>query len=282
MNRGSCLCGAVQFEADSFASMTHCHCSLCRRHHGAMFATFMSAPRDGFRWISGEDEIVTWRSSQRGLRPFCRRCGSALPTFLPDWPDVVIVPAGGVEGDPGIRPEYHEFAASAPDWFPITDALPRYATRPAEFEAMPTVEDPAPAPKYGRVAGRCLCGDVAFELAGVPELAQNCHCTRCRRARGAAHATNAFFRREQLTWIRGEGQVVDFPLPGAKRFGQAFCRRCGGKVARVVASTGYAVVPYGSLDTAPGRSPRGHIFVGSKAPWFEITDGLPQWEELPA
>lgn len=282
MNRGSCLCGAVQFEAGSFTSMTHCHCSMCRRHHGAMFATFLDAPRGAFRWISGEEEIVAYRSSARGLRPFCRRCGSALPTFLPDWPEAVIVPAGLIEGDPGIRPKYHEFAASAPDWFPITDALPRHATRPAELDALPTVENPVPAPKDGVVQGRCLCGDVAFELTGEPEVVQNCHCSRCRHARGAAHATNAFFRREQLTWIRGEDSVVNFPLPGAKRFGQAFCRRCGAKVPRFVQSSGYFVVPCASLDGPPGRPPRGHIFVGSMAPWDEITDGLPQWEELPA
>ena len=111
---------------------------------------------------------------------------------------------------------------------------------------------------------------------------QNCHCSRCRRGRSAAHATNAFFRREQLRWIRGEDRVEDFALPGAKRFGQAFCRRCGGLVARVVASTGYVVVPCGSLEAFPGKQLRGHIFTGSKAPWYEITDGLPQWEELPA
>ncbi len=71
-------------------------------------------------------------------------------------------------------------------------------------------------------------------------------------------------------------------MPGAKRFGQDFCRRCGSPVARVVASTGYVVVPCGSLDDPPGKSPRGNIFTGSKAPWYEITDGRPQWEALPA
>jgi hypothetical protein len=53
-------------------------------------------------------------------------------------------------------------------------------------------------------------------------------------------------------------------------------------VPRVVESTGYVVVPCGGLDGSPGRMPRGHIFTGSKAPWFEIADGRPQWNELPA
>jgi hypothetical protein len=281
MNRGSCLCGAVRYEAGPFDAMVHCHCSMCRRHHGALFATFLTSPGPGFRWISGEGEVATYRSSERGLRPFCRHCGSVAPSRLTGQ-EVVFVPAGNVEGDPGIRPALHRFAASAPGWFPISGSLPRHATFPPEFGEGTAAEDDVPEAKPGAVAGRCLCGDVAFELAGKPEVVQNCHCSRCRRARSAAHATNAFFRGGQLTWIRGEGRVEGFALPEAKRFGQAFCGRCGGKVPRVAASSDHVVVPCGSLDGSPGRPPRGHIFVGSKAPWHEITDGLPQSEALPA
>ena len=91
-----------------------------------------------------------------------------------------------------------------------------------------------------------------------------------------------FFRREQLHWIRGEDDVVSYALPGAKRFGQDFCRHCGSKVPRVVESTGYVVVPCGSLDSPPGIPINSHIFTADKAPWFEITDDLPQWEAYPA
>lgn len=281
MNRGSCLCGGVQFEAGPFDSMVNCHCSMCRKHHGAMFATFLTGASDSFRWQSGEDGVEVYRSSEKGLRPFCRTCGSVVPTVLPSH-GVAFVPAGSLEGDPGRRPELHMFAASRASWFPIADALPQFERFPPGFEDAESVDNPGPAPKPGVIQGRCLCGGVAFELSGRPERVQNCHCSRCRRARSAAHATNAFFRREQLAWLSGESDVLNFPLPGAKRFGQAFCRRCGGPVARVVDSTGYVVVPCGSLDDPPGMSPLGHIFVGSKAPWFEIADGLPKWEALPA
>jgi hypothetical protein len=280
MNRGACLCGAVQFEAGPLDSMVHCHCSMCRKHHGAMFATFLAGAADGFRWIAGEDRIDVYRSSRRGLRPFCRICGATVPAVLPHM-GVAFVPAGSLEGDPGKRPMLHMFAASRASWYPITDALPQHAEYPPEFGGE-AVERPAPAPKPGVVQGSCLCGDVAWEFAGAPERVQNCHCSRCRRARSAAHATNAFFRGEQLAWTRGEDNVASFALPGAKRFGQAFCRRCGGAVPRVVPSTGYVVAPCGSLDDPPGRMPAGHIFVANKAPWFEITDALPQWEALPA
>jgi hypothetical protein len=282
MNRGSCLCGTVQFEAGPFDTMEHCNCSMCRKHHGAMFATFLNGPASSLRWISGEDAIVVYESSPRGLRPFCRHCGSVLPVVLPHL-DMLFVPAGNLDDDPGLRPAYHMFAASRPGWFPITDALPRHERFPPDVEeGRDEIELPHAVPAAAAVHGSCLCGEVAFELSGEPEVVHNCHCSRCRRARSAAHATNAFFRGEQLRWIRGADRVESFALPGAKRFGQAFCRQCGSPVARLVPSTGYAVVPCGSLDQPPGKSPRGHIFTGSKAPWYEITDGLPQWQELPA
>lgn len=280
MNRGSCLCGAVQFAAGPFDSMVHCHCSMCRKHHGAMFATFLTGGVDGFRWLAGEDAIGVYRSSDKGRRPFCRTCGSVAPTVLPEI-GMSFIPAGNLEGDPGIRPTAHMFAASRADWYPISDALPQHEKFIPGYEGE-TFDNTAPPAAAGVVPGRCLCGAVAYEFRGKPERLHNCHCSRCRRARSAAHATNAFFKREQLAWIRGESEVVSFALPGAKRFGQAFCRRCGSSVPRVVASTGYVVVPCGGLDTGPGMPVHSHIFVADKAPWFEIADDLPQWEALPA
>jgi hypothetical protein len=83
MNRGSCLCGAVQFETGLLTTMVHCHCSMCRKHHGAMFATFLTGAEDGFRWLAGQERIETYRSSEHGFRPFCRTCGSVVPVVLP-------------------------------------------------------------------------------------------------------------------------------------------------------------------------------------------------------
>jgi hypothetical protein len=281
MNRGCCLCGALQFEAGPFDSMMHCHCSMCRKHHGAMFATFVTAPADGFRWLAGEDHVRTFRSSDRGLRPFCRDCGSVAPSVLPHM-GTAFVPAGNLEGDPGRRPGYHMFAASRASWFPIAGPLPQHAAFPPGFGDSRPVQDARPALKSGVTGGSCLCGETAWEFTGPHERMWNCHCSRCRRARSAAHATNAFYRREQLEWTRGADNVASYALHGAKRFGQDFCRHCGSPVPRVVASTGYVVVPCGSLDTPLASGPSGNIFTGSKAAWFEIADGLPQWEASPA
>lgn len=282
MYNGSCLCGAVRYEIDGpFTMMAHCHCSMCRKHHGAMFSTFATAPDRGFRWVSGQDQVEIYPSSEHGRRPFCRSCGSAAPMLLPEM-ELVVVPAGNLREDPGLRPQMHIFAGSRAPWYPITDALPQHAGYPPAFGAGAGVDRPAPRPKAGVTQGSCLCGAIAWELAGAPERMQNCHCSRCRRARSAAYATNAFYRRDQLCWTAGADCVESYSLPGAKYFGQDFCRRCGSPVPRVVAATARVVVPCGGLDDDPGMLPLGHIFATSKAPWFQISDGLPQWKAYPA
>lgn len=281
MYTGRCLCDAVRYEADGpLHSMTHCHCSMCRKHHGAMFATFLIGPLAGFRWVAGEELLTRYQSSGNGHRAFCSRCGSAAPMPMPEM-GIVFLLAGNLDADPGLRPEMHMFAASRADWYPITGPLPQHPRFPPQFDGGTSVERPAVALKPDVAQGSCLCNETAWEFTGMPEFMQNCHCSRCRRARSAAHATNAFYKASQLAWVRGRENVQSYALPEAKRFGQDFCRHCGSPVPRVVESTGYVVVPCGGFDSAPGIGPRGHIFASSKAPWFEITDGLPQWDGYP-
>jgi hypothetical protein len=195
---------------------------------------------------------------------------------------LVFVPAGNVHEDPGLRPEMHMFAGSRAPWYAITDALPQHEGYPPQFGGGAGLDRPKPPQMPGVTQGSCLCGAIAWELAGACERMQNCHCSRCRRARSAAHATNAFYKKEQLSWVRGKAEVRSYSLPGAKYFGQDFCQHCGSPVPRVVAATGRVVVPCGSLDDDPGTRPLGNIFATSKAPWFEITDGLPEWDAYPA
>ncbi len=281
MNTGSCLCGAVRYEvAGPFDMMAHCHCSMCRKHHGAMFATFASAPLAGFRWVAGEDQVASYQSSADGHRAFCRHCGSVMPTVMKEM-GLVIVPAGNLDGDPGIKPQMHMFAGSRAAWFPITDQLPQHPAYPPQFGGGGGIERPTPRLQLGIVQGSCLCNETAWEFAGPPERVQNCHCSRCRKARSAAHATNAFFKQEQLRWVRGRDNVQSHSLKGARYFGQDFCRLCGSPVPRVVQATGYVVAPCGTLDSALAMLPLGNVFASSKAPWYEITDGLPQWDAYP-
>ncbi len=286
--RGRCLCGEIVYELNGeLRHMTHCHCSMCRKAHGAAFATYVAVLARGFRWVSGQDEVTRYESSPGFLRSFCPRCGSVAPTPDDDGGistdgDLVFVPAGNLEGDFGTRPEAHIFVASKAPWYTITDALPQFEEYPSD-SALPSVaQAPRHSARRGHVAGSCLCGAVAFEYAGTPKVMMNCHCSRCRRAKSAAHASNVFVDPARFSWTEGEDRVVTYRLPDAKRFGHAFCRTCGSSVARAVPGAPVVNVPVGALDDDPGTRPRAHIYVASKAPWFEITDGLPRHAEMPA
>ncbi len=102
---------------------------MCRKHHGTGFATFVVAPIAGFRWISGEERLVQYRSSPNGVRSFCSVCGSAGPTSMPEH-GIAVAPAASLESELGIKPQYHIFVADKAPWFDITGPLP-------QFEAMP-------------------------------------------------------------------------------------------------------------------------------------------------
>lgn len=277
---GSCLCGTVRYEVDGpFNTMIHCHCSMCRKHHGAAFATFVSAPLMGFRWLSGEHNIVAYQSSEHGYRYSCRTCGSVTPTLLKKM-DLALLPAGNLAGELDIRPQSHVFVGSKAPWYTITDGLPQHEEFPQEF-AMSGVSRTAPEWPEGAIAGSCLCGAVAYQITSPPRLMRYCHCSRCRRGRSAAHATNAFYPIENFAFVRGDAQVVEFRVPEAKYFTVAFCRQCGSATPRLARERGLVIVPAGTLDTDPGARPIEHIFVASKANWFDITDDVRQFQDAP-
>jgi hypothetical protein len=114
----------VAWEVDGvFAAMSHCHCSMCRKNHGAAFATYAEAPMRSFRFTAGEDRVRRYRSSPSVERSFCSDCGSNLLFVYEPTPDRVWVAAGTCDDDPGIRPTRHIFVASKAPWFEITDGL---------------------------------------------------------------------------------------------------------------------------------------------------------------
>jgi hypothetical protein len=98
---------------------------MCRKHHGAAFATFVSVPLTGFHWVAGENEISTYQSSNYGKRTFCGKCGSVTPVVEPET-GVVFCPAGNLDGDFGIRAQSHRFVGSKTPWHTITDQLPHH------------------------------------------------------------------------------------------------------------------------------------------------------------
>jgi hypothetical protein len=278
---GSCLCGDVAWTISApLDLMTHCHCSRCRKAHGSAFATFVGCPVESFAFARGRDGIVTYESSPGLARPFCGRCGGTVPSEMA-WDDRILLPAGPLDDDPGTRPLAHIFMASRAPWFEIEDALPRFDAYPPGVGA-PVIPDPPPTEAEPGVArGSCLCGSVAFAVEGPATRAYHCHCSRCRKARAAAHASNLFAAAGALRFTRGEELLASYKVPEARYFMQVFCRTCGSPMPRVDRERDLAVVPMGSLDDDPGTRPSRHIFVGSMAPWYAITDRLPQDAEFP-
>lgn len=278
MFHASCLCGEVSWEHDGpLDFMIHCHCSRCRKTHGVGFATYVGGAADRFR-LRGADRVVGWESTPGFFKCFCGRCGSVVPSDASDGR--VFMPAGNFDDDPGLRPISHIFVASKAPWFDIEDDLPRFDAFPPGVDA-PALADRPPLDPPGAPRGSCLCGGVTYVVEGAPLRAWNCHCGRCRKARSAAHASNLFTTSDGVRFTRGEHLIASHKVTDAQHFTHFFCQTCGSSMPRIDRGRGIAVVPMGGLDDDPGMRPQAHLFVGSKAPWYDIRGGLPQHSEAP-
>lgn len=129
------------------------------------------------------------------------------------------------------------------------------------------------------IAGSCLCGAIRFEIAPPFTAFRYCHCSRCRKASGSAHAANVFVPEAQFRWLAGEDAVKRFDLPGAKRFAVAFCTQCGTRVPHKVATTDNVLVPAGVIDGDPGERPQSSIFWKSRADWYVAPAQMAAFDE---
>ena len=127
------------------------------------------------------------------------------------------------------------------------------------------------------LTGKCRCGAVRYEVADAFLYAANCHCSECRAATGSAFKAFAGIEREKLTITEGVDELAVF---GEEDLNDTRCRACGSFLFSVVRDGAFVHVAMGSLVDAPTIRPTQHIYVGSKAAWFEITDDLPQFDEL--
>ncbi len=132
--------------------------------------------------------------------------------------------------------------------------------------------------------GSCLCGGVAYEVSGRASQFGYDHCSRCRKASGSAFMAELFCDPADFRWTAGESLLKVYEAPVRKAppgYRRVFCSVCGCSVPDVRADVNLVFIPAGSLDEDPGIRPQAHIYVGYKAPWFEITDGLPQFHRNP-
>jgi hypothetical protein len=126
--------------------------------------------------------------------------------------------------------------------------------------------------------GACYCRTVQYAVADSFEYAMNCHCSNCRRTTGSAFKPFAGIARDKLRLTAGADALLVY---GDETGNNTLCKACGSLLYSVVREGKYVHVAMGTLIDAPTIRPTAHIFVGSKAPWYTITDDLPQHDEFP-
>jgi len=131
MLTGSCLCGGVHYEISGpLRQALNCHCSMCRKAQGAAFRSRATVESAHFRFTQGEHLVRYYESSPGNFRGFCSVCGAPIHSKFSSRPDILSLPLGGLDQDPGIRPACHAFVGSKAPWHQISDALPQYDTLP--------------------------------------------------------------------------------------------------------------------------------------------------------
>jgi hypothetical protein len=124
---GKCLCEGIAYEINGeLGPIFNCHCSMCRRWHGAAFRTRATIRREQFNWVRGEELLSRYYSSEDTVKVFCSVCGSNLISTYDNRPDHIGVPLGGIEQAPNNQVEGHIFVESKSPWHEITDDLPQY------------------------------------------------------------------------------------------------------------------------------------------------------------
>ena len=124
--RGGCLCGAVRFTVTLPTMFCgHCHCTMCRRNHGAAYVTWVAVLRAQLSIDTGGDQLTRYASSGHGSRSFCSRCGSSLFCVSTHLPDIVDIPLANMDGPIDRIPESHIYFDDRASWTVVGDRLPR-------------------------------------------------------------------------------------------------------------------------------------------------------------
>ncbi|HBR93537.1 MAG TPA: aldehyde-activating protein [Opitutae bacterium] len=127
--------------------------------------------------------------------------------------------------------------------------------------------------------GSCLCAEVVYEIEGEFENFYLCHCDRCRKDTGSAHAANLFSQDFKLHWLSGENRVRSYQLPDSCH-AKSFCSHCGSALPHRLAGGSMLMVPAGSLDSELSIKPQAHLFCSERALWDNGLECIPSCEEL--
>lgn len=128
--------------------------------------------------------------------------------------------------------------------------------------------------------GKCLCGEVQFELCGdIPNLYQ-CHCSLCRKQGGSSANAATIIHESQFSWKSGEGHISYFKKDTG--FSSDFCSHCGSPVPNRLRDTALYWIPAGLLEDDDELEVVAHLYTHSKASWEEIPNSGQQFEEMPS
>jgi len=131
------------------------------------------------------------------------------------------------------------------------------------------------------ISGSCLCGEVTYEFSGSIKVFQYCHCSRCQKITGSAHASNIIIDPNEFNWLTGEDNIGRFELAEAKHFASSFCKRCGSSLPWLTQSGKAVIIPAGTLDQDPEVKPQHNIYFADKASWYVNADDLIKYDALP-
>ncbi|MCF6189626.1 MAG: GFA family protein [Cocleimonas sp.] len=128
MYKGQCLCGAIKYEVDEIKpQMGHCHCSMCRKFHGAAFSTLGEADVKDFRWVEGEELLKDYVAGNGSVRQFCQNCGSSMTFSVSEKPNGLIeFSLGTLDSDLDVLPDAHVYTGSKANWMEVCDDLPQH------------------------------------------------------------------------------------------------------------------------------------------------------------
>lgn len=121
---GSCLCGDVTFSVEHFSQLAaHCHCTMCRKFHGAAFGTLVGV--SGLKWLTGESLLKEYRAPNGTVRTFCSQCGSSL-AFRSRHHSAMEIALAAFDEPVPVQPDAHIYTHYKADWYLFDNTLPRY------------------------------------------------------------------------------------------------------------------------------------------------------------
>ncbi|MEO2268305.1 GFA family protein [Pseudoalteromonas pernae] len=118
------------------------------------------------------------------------------------------------------------------------------------------------------ITGGCCCGDVTFKVEDDFKMFFFCHCEQCRKLTGSAHASNLFTAPNNIEWTKGQEKTKRYEHP-TRAFARVFCTNCGSGLPFLTQNGKFLIVPAGSLDEEPTKSPDAQIFCDEQTHWHQ-------------